>query len=281
MMILGRTNGFKPASIKGRGILKDENVYEFQAAAPDENPIELCKKIKDEWKGRSVDSIRTLPDRIEYEDMEEFINKERPLAFPVGLNMTTINPEYYDVTKTVLSVVLGETAYIDDFVAGMERITEALGTNLTIIDSSNAGGIIDELFNFCREYKQHKDAGDPLENIETKVFIVRDLKSIQDSVSATQWESIEAIFEKSNIEWGFRFLLCSSPDQLSKYQYSEWFSSVSRNYGIYLGEGFANQYILQTEKFVNETIEYPIGYMVKNKKAFKIKFMQSIDGEVI
>ncbi len=281
MMVFGRTNGFKPMPIKGRGIIKEETIYEFQTATADQNPVELSAKLKAEWKGKRVDSIRILPDRVEFEDLEEYVNKDKPWCLPVGLNLTTIVPEFYDVSNKSVSCVLGSSDYVDDFIIGYERLAVLAGLKTVIMNEREAGKIIDELFEFCKEYKMRKDAGNPIEDVTQTLIIIPDLKLVQDNVDATQWEKVEAMLGKGSLEWGYRFIIAGSPDGLSKYQYSEWFSNVPKNFGIFLGEGFGNQYILQTEKFINEAIEYPIGYMVKNKKAIKIKFIQSVEEGVI
>ena len=64
---------------------------------------------------------------------------------------------------------------------------------------------------------------------------------------------------------------------MGTFQYDEWFkASVTKNSAVFLGGGIQNQFLVQVDKYHNENIEYPFGFVIKERKAIKTKFIKYI-----
>lgn len=282
IMLIGRTNGIKPSAVTGRGLVKDENIYEYQTATTDFTPVELCDKLASEWKGEKADAIRVLPNTIPVEDMFTYLDKTKPWSMPIGLDVNTIRPVSYDFGDRVINVLLGQDDYIKNTTAGIAELAGMNGIDVTYLDEDDSEEIIDDLFDYCKEFKKSKDAGTEMPETAPRLIIIPDLNKLKGSIDDDHWDTLTTMLAKSNSMWSFRFLISDYPDALGKFQYNDWFTaSVSKGDGIYVGDGFAGQYVFQTDKYISESIEYPLGYCLKNKKAVKIKLIQSSNEEVM
>ena len=79
--ILGSTNNLYPSKYEGRGIFKNENVYEFQIAYIDsefnnstEHIKDYCNKIRNSWGYSVAKSVPILPKKIDTNYINRGIN---------------------------------------------------------------------------------------------------------------------------------------------------------------------------------------------------------------
>ncbi|MBW7475202.1 type VII secretion protein EssC [Paenibacillus oenotherae] len=107
--IIGRTEGLEPASVPGRGLVKEQVPLEYHAALPvsantDDQIAEgirnLCKQMKEGWKEKGVKKIEALP--VDF-TMDEFLNRIEPYrsneenmscSFPIAIDWESGMPVY-------------------------------------------------------------------------------------------------------------------------------------------------------------------------------------------
>lgn len=109
----------QPAGNPGRGLIKLDKVYEFQAALPVQSSTEveradkirkLVEDIASKWKGKGAAKIPQIPKVLNIEDMyKEFDINVRSGVIPVGINISEIEPEYIDLNNNALLTLVGSS----------------------------------------------------------------------------------------------------------------------------------------------------------------------------
>lgn len=120
---LGKSlDGFS-AVAKGRGLVKTDQVLEFQTALVnrEKTEFERIRKMEQEFLSiasrskKKVEQVRTLPENPIYEDfLEEFAQEEAKALVPLGYERETIVPYYVDLKQTycyLISSVEAKGAY--------------------------------------------------------------------------------------------------------------------------------------------------------------------------
>ena len=83
----------------------------------------------------------------------------------------------------------------------------------------------------------------------------------------------------------FDFVLVDRVDNLKKYEYENWYkTTVSNNYGIWIGNGVADQSLIKTNiGFKKNNNEVPKGYgiVIKNTKTSLVNMVISNNDEDI
>ncbi len=291
-MVLGRTNGMKPTARKGRGLLRNEQLYEFQTATADCLPADLCARLQQEWTGKKAEPIRVLPEYVTVEDLQPALLPEQPWKLPLAINTQTLQTEYMDYAERFVHLALGQPDEISGTLRCIGVLAKAAGLNVTVFDPADriapiegctmvskaqSGQKIMEMFEFCRRIKQAMLDGSPMPPAPPTLVVIADLHALMHVLNPQQTEALSAMLMRVKEEWGWRFLLGGSPEELMSYQYSDWYSaSVSRSTGIFLGFGFKNQQLLFSDTARIERMEYPVGYLVRSNKITKAKFVQEI-----
>lgn len=89
-LLLGRTGGFQPEAVRGRGIIRLDNLCEYQTATADSDPEELCRQLTVLHPGQKAPEVRVLPDRVTADSLRAFLRPEEPWTVPVGLDCMTL-----------------------------------------------------------------------------------------------------------------------------------------------------------------------------------------------
>ena len=119
--VLGARINILPADIKGRGLIKEDGVNEFQVALPTEGESESIrskeiKKIIDKlnyrYKNLSAVPIPIIPKVLLLKDVKK--DMERNLLYkeaicPIGLNTNSLEYSYTDMNRNLIWTVIGKS----------------------------------------------------------------------------------------------------------------------------------------------------------------------------
>jgi len=95
--VVGKTDGLFPSKFKGRGLIKRDELYEFQLASltDDEVPFafiqETCKELAEKWEGETARKIPILPDKVNVEFLSDYVDANKKLNIPVGVEKNPLN----------------------------------------------------------------------------------------------------------------------------------------------------------------------------------------------
>lgn len=297
--LLGRTNGFKPTALRGRGLFRDEELFEFQTATADEKIGALCERLAEAWDGPAAEPIRILPEHVEAETLLPFMDRENPLNLPIGLDVSTIRPICYSFDRQPLNLIMGTDWDMESFLAGLLPLFSKAGIRVTTLDPTGitediegvqcvtADGFeaaIDEMWDDCVAVKAKTDAGESLEDRPRRLITVLSPAEVFSRLSKDGIVALRSILEKHREEWNWTFLICGSEQALARIRLSmdendRWFKdAVSLPDGILLGSA-SGQSLFQLSGSIHQIyqdIEFPLGYVIRNSRPTRL---QLVEGE--
>lgn len=294
--LLGRTGGMKPSDVRGRGLIRDENLYEFQTAAVEEDMEVFCRRLKEQWTGPSARPIRVLPEKIMPEDMEALLLPQRPLLLPVGLDVRSIEPVYYPFDQRRVHVILGGEVDLRHFLRGLTPLLIHNGAAVTALDplgllegapgvefigAATLPGYIHGMYEECKQIKREMSQGGNAPERQTRVVLLPSLHSALSLLDEDAGFEMRNMLSKARPEWGWTFLLCDSAQDFGALQYkmenSDWIASSLRlSEGLYLGGGLNMQSTLQLRSAPpspRPDIVFPRGYVVRDGEVKAIQFV--------
>lgn len=293
-MIIGNTRKLYPADIYGRGLVKQDNIYEFQTAkisTDDEllDKIDEISKMLNEKYTTKAPKVPVVPEKVFIEDIENYISTLRNV--PVGINKDTIMPETFNFEDNYFTLVSSnEEQEFTKFIKPLTKILEKINnTNVILIDplslvKSNyekATYVNDSLDNIIETicdnidyvYDEYVKDGYSTKNLQSAKKIVTIIMNYSKTLMRISEESkkrfLDSIQKVKDLHQ-FEFIIVDIVDSLKKMEYDNWYKVVvQNNYGIWLGNGVADQTLIKTNiGFKKTNNEVPSGYgvIVKNTK---------------
>jgi S-DNA-T family DNA segregation ATPase FtsK/SpoIIIE len=304
--LLGKTDGLLPSKFKGRGLIKTDEVYEFQTAHIVEDNVQIgyVRSISDEslaaWKGKSAPPIPMLPEYVNVEYISSYIQNKDSLSIPIGVENKTLAVHYYDFGTAFVHLILSNNEECLPFIGALsELMMKEYNSDVVIFDStrrfseqfgnkqgyySNAGKIeetVDELYDILNvraaTYKQAVSNGKTVEKFEPKVIIINALSSLKGTVSSKCGEKLTSILETGMTYYNITVIIAEAAKNLTNYSYDKWYKQhITQNDGIWVGDGFSAQYHIKPctiTKEMREATEDDFGFSLIKGKAVKIKVL--------
>lgn len=302
--IFGNTNDIVPSKIYGRGLMKQGNVLEFQTAYAFEKE-ELYNKILEcsiksfmNYKTK-MKPIPVLPKVIEF----NHINKNKiDLDFiPVGmvkkdLGIAAIKLKddlsylisFRDFDENVPFIdkflYILDKGNVDTYVFDAKYIYET--SNFTKIHymNGNYSAAIDNLNTFINKVEEVLKSSNnnmrSLKNIEECQCVVIGFDKFLGSLSPEDKEKFINILTKSKETLKIHFLFIDIPAGFKPYEFESWYkSSIDTSTGLWVGDGFAEQYLIKPTKVMQdyyEVIGNNYGYIVDKGQVRFIKVIEKL-----
>ena len=305
--ILGKTDGLYPSKFKGRGLVRIDELYEFQVASvtPDEQTYlfiqNACKTLHDEWHGKSARKIPVLPDKVDIEFLNEFIDEQKELNLPVGVEKNSLNVHYYPFINAYVTMVLSASAEYQNFIGDIsELISTGCKVNGIVFDAEKT---IDNVINRLKvvsapkdletevsnlfetvlyrnnTYKDALEKGEQPETFEQLVVIINSLSGLQSALSDEANEKLSLILEKGRTDYNITIIIGDQAKSASSYAYEKWFkSNASTSDGIWVGSGITEQYLLKANKTTSEMhdeITSEFAFSLQKGKVVKVKILKT------
>lgn len=304
-VIVGNTRKLYPAEIYGRGLVKLDNIYEFQTAHifSDEEEDKL-DTILDELNSKYTMKAPKIPVVPENVLINDIVGELRGLSHvPIGINKETIDTEIFNFKDNYVTIVADNDDSIDrdNFVRSLTKVISNVdNNNLILIDAENklssnyekasyVTNNFDEVISkICDsmeyQYKAYVDNNynkDVLNTTNPTTVIINGftkvLSRINDDVKKRYLEALKNVKELCQ----FVYIYVDRVDNLKKLEYDEWYKKViQNNNGIWIGNGVADQTLIKTNigfKKTNNEISNGYGIVIKNTKTGLIKLVS--DGE--
>lgn len=311
--VLGNVDGVYPSKLKGRGIYKTDQVYEFQTALihPDQdNILEFIREYCDDWAKKSTvfaKRIPILPEKVDSQFLLKEI-KNNPLGrVPVGVEKESLEISYFEYERSYINLVLSQNNDKIDFVQGLAEVLSIKGNStVTVLDpeekctfdyskeyhyygrQSDYENVVFDLFNVLvlrnNTYKDALAAGEAAPDFDKCIYLITSLSALQLRLSEDSQDKLKILLEKGASVYNVHFFLCDSASYFSTVSFEPWFKThVSLKDGIWIGNGISNQYLYKLGKITNEMYQEigdEFGYIVNNGKTTLVKLLTSSNSKV-
>ena len=304
LSLLGRTGGMKPASVRGRGLLREnDKLFEFQTASiPDEELRMICDTLQDEWTGERAKPIRIMPECVAPEMLFQYLDRGKPLSIPVGLEVESLDPVYYPFGKQMLHLILGIDGEVNSFLTGLLLQFAHNGLEVTVFDPDGdyigLEGIqsmplvetqeqLQMMFEECKQLKALLNSEKPPEYRQTRVFVLPSLTSLFNRLSDDGKDILKSLMLKARPEWNWVFILADLPQNTmtlrsatqndSEGNRCPWFDTSVSKTDILLAGGspgtVSHIQINSPSGGLFRGSAFPIGYVIVNGVVRQVKLV--------
>lgn len=301
-MIVGNTKKLFPAEIYGRGLVKLDNIYEFQTAHifSDEEMDQLSNVIDDlnsKYNTKAA-KIPVVPENVLIDDV---IGDLKDLSqVPVGINKETIMTETFNFKDNYATLISDNENSIvrDNFIKAITKIISKVpNNNLVLLDADNKlsnnyenVSYVDNNFEeviskICDsmeyQYKLYADNNynkDILKTTNTTTIIINGFTKVLSRISEDVKKRYFEAMKKAKEINQFTYIIVDQVDNLKKIEYDDWYRRiVQNNYGIWIGNGVADQSLIKTNigfKKTDNEIPDGFGVVIKNAKTNLVKLVK-------
>ena len=305
--VVGKTDGLFPSKFKGRGLVKRDDLYEFQLArlTEDEVPFafiqQASKKLADQWKGMTARKVPILPDQVNTDFLEEYLDGNKKLNLPVGVEKNSLQVHYYPFHASYINMILSAGQEYQDFVAdladlmGRSEFVPGIAFDLPKVIPADRCGLevcttakecedqVAKLFGIVlhrnNTYKEAVERGEKPENFEHMLVLINSLSMLRSVLSDQGREKLALILEKGTLEYNITVIIGEQVKNISSVSFEKWYkANVSNADGLWIGSGIAEQYQMKAKKTtaeMHEDITPEFGYSLINGKSVKLKLLNN------
>ncbi len=303
MTILGNVNKKYPAKTFGRGLIKIDDVYEFQTASViDKAHVndfirEKIGEINKTYKVRA-NKIPILPNIVNFDEVKKYLNKNEVI---IGINKNNLTPCAYDFNRHLISVIssldiLQVTKFLNPLFKQVEysRIASLIVVNAEELElekgsyqcvNSNFDAFFTKLNQHIEKYyKIYVDNGSDkkaLKDVEKIYCFIIGIESFKSKLSDDNRKNFAKMIEKAKDLEIINFVIADSIDKIRKIEIESWYRNNSNgNFGIWLGNGINDQFSIKIAQKINEMrLDVPSNFcfVVKAGKPYYVKFVESFE----
>ncbi len=306
--ILGNVNKSYPSKLFGRGIIKTENIYEFQTASIDTqdkiNDV-IKEKIKlDKTKYKTIAKrIPILPDLVSYESISNYIN-ENDYTMVIGIEKKSLETSLYDFTKNLINVISANDTYVmTDFVnafisqlklkkcvqpmivnAGGFDIKQNVRKNI-VYEENNFNDFFEKILKYQEDcynlYVQNNYNINILSKQKKIMLIINAVDDFKSKLSDENKNKFAEFFTKSKDLGIINFIIIDSIDKIKKIEYETWFKeNFNQGDGIFISDGINDQFTfkisVRTDE-LKENISDDFCFVLKRGKPILVKYVKEFD----
>ena len=305
--IVGKTDGLFPSKFKGRGLVKRDDLYEFQVAMLTEDTVpfayiqEECRNLQSKWNGEQAKKIPILPEFVDADFLSDYWNDSKPYSIPIGVEKNSLNVHFYPFGEHYINLVISSgneyQRFLFDFIGfiGNKGILNTVVFDVpqmihkvsdSILICSNAGEcesevakIFDIVLARNNEYKESEDKIEIAKQYEYIFIVVNSLNALKSVLSDEGKEKLSLVLEKGLSDYHLNIVIGEQVKAVSGYSFEKWYKAhLSQSDGIWIGNGITEQYQLKASKTTSEMhdeITDEFGYSLQKGKCVKLKLLKS------
>ncbi len=267
-----------PANIFGRGLVKMEDIYEFQTARICEpehwnsHIKEVIEKLNKNSKVKAK-AIPVLPDVVNIDDVKTELKDLS--SVPIGINKKTLEVFTYNFKKNLVNIVSAKNIDIAaQFISHVAEEMKQLGdVDVVILDAERileTGKISLNYKNFLLGMKNNINS-----NKNIICIIVGLDKFINDIENAEK--GFYEILKVAELLKNYNFIIVENFTKFKSHQYDEWYKEyITGDTGIWVGNGVNDQYLMSVNFNDKNTINKCgecFGHVIRREKATVIKLL--------
>ena len=302
--IVGRTKMI-PFKTPGRGLVKLEDVYEFQTGLPYKRDYlndylkAVCAGLKKknekaapripvlptivscEYVHPSLTGMDSVPIGIEKETLEV---RTIDLKSKYALLITALESKSFELFTTVFTQQLTDIANLKTYVFDAEKMFDNPPKNTSYFNSGfndvviNLANYVDDLYNKYTAAGYDETA---LASFQHTACVIIGIDKFKNMITADNKKLFDGVMEKAKNLAKVSFILVDSIDNIRKSEYDNWYKSmINSSRGIWIGNGITDQMTLKLSKTtpeMREEIAAGYGYDVYNGNPCLIKYIESYE----
>ena len=300
--IIGNTHKLYPSAIYGRGLVKLDNIYEFQTAHifDDEELNDSLEKVIDELNNKYLErapKIPVVPDIVLINDL--LANLRGMKGVPIGINKDTIEPEIFNFKDNYVTMISSndDGGMLTIFARSLTKMLSNIPDNnllLIDVDSSlsseytNLTYVSDEFDEAIKKICDSMDyqydiyvkdgySNKSLKDTKNTTIVINNFSKLLARVQTEIKDRFLKCLEDGKDVGQFDYILVDRVDNFKKMEYDNWYKKViESNNGIWIGNGIADQSLIKTNigfKKVNNEVANGYGIAVKNTKVRLVKLI--------
>ena len=275
--LLNNPENVRPSNLFGRGLINvDGKVYEYQVAkmcdAEDYNSFikETIDELNKKYTINRAETIQVMPEFISLKDIKcDNIDESN---VPIGISKNNLKTITYNFKKDLITIILSKNLndvldYTNVLLNEIESIDDI---NIDIFDFGHL--IFDD--NSCDyEDVKNKIINNKLE--KESLCIIIGIDKFINSIENGEKEFLELLTQADELK-KCSFIIVDSVNKLKQHEYDKWYKNfVSGNDGIYVGNGFDDQYLLSTivRSGIVNNCGRTFGYVVKKGNLIPVKLI--------
>ncbi|HOZ88943.1 MAG TPA: FtsK/SpoIIIE domain-containing protein, partial [Bacilli bacterium] len=302
--VVGRTKLIPYKNI-GRGLIKLDDIYEFQTALPYKRDYlndyikAICAGLK-KHQQKTAPRIPVLPNIVSCEYVRPSLLGIE--SIPVGVEKETLEIRTVDLKhKLAMLITAQEFKTIETFTKVFtQQLTELDKIRLFIFDAErlflkpikkaayfNAGfnDIIKKMADYVDElYTKYQTSGydeTALDKFEHTICVVLGIDKFQNLLTPENQKLYAGAIDKAKNLNKLSFIFVDSIDNFRKSEYDNWYKSmINSSRGIWIGNGITDQMTLKIIKATPEMREeIPAGYAydILNGNPCLVKYIESYE----
>ncbi len=270
----------RPSHLFGRGMIRLEDIYEFQTARICKPEVwnKYIKEVINQLKSNSktfAKNIPILPSRVTLDDIKEKISDIEHL--PIGIKKKTLDIYEYNLQKRLINIVTGKNI---DIVA---KFTEHFLELLKLIDNVSV-----TMFDAERIFKQDKnnlslnfknfslEISNNLKKNKNVVCIIVGIDKFINDIEDGETAFDEMLTKAEELK-NYSFVLVENYTKLKNREYDDWYKKyISNDSGIWVGNGINDQYLISVNTSDSNVINNcgeSFGYVIDREEPTLIKLL--------
>lgn len=300
-ILLGRVGDFSPEPFRGRGMIRQDALCEFQTATADLTPEELCDKLREKYPTARVPSIRVLPERVTAELLRRELLPTAPQLVPVGMDCVSLETVYLNLEEHFVHPIIARPQEALSFIAEWLPLLEGQNSEITVWGADDlhsaplpnvnyrpvadtpaiVDALYDEIINIADQLKDGKELKD-ISPAKKKLLLVPSLSAVLDSAKQAQddkktYEKLTGYLGKVKKLYNCTLVIFAPTAEMTKVQFDKWFKTqVDPNSGSYFGRGIGSQHVMTVNNQFNiAKLEgaFPFGFDVRDAEPRRVKFL--------
>ena len=270
----------RPSNMFGRGLVKLEDIYEFQTAKicePEKWNSHIKEVIQELDKKYTVKAkaIPTLPKKITIDTVKDLINTISSL--PLGISKKNLSVFNYDFKKNMVNIITSKN--IEDSVEYTSNIIEAIkqieNINVAVFDAERI--LQSKKVNMGLNYKNFILGIENNSNKNKQVLgIIIGIDKFLNDLENGEEEFYEMLKKAEELE-NYNFIIVDNAIRLKNHEYDEWYKEyISGDTGIWVGNGISDQFLITINSSDNNLINNcgeSFGYAIRQGNPNLVKLL--------
>lgn len=306
--VVGNTNGLFPTATPGRGLVKLDDLYEFQTCkiCEDSDELDMIKKLSEELATKysiRAKSIPILPDNVDYNFVSKLVGNLKNV--PIGVNKNSLEIATINIKDKVMTPILASSldttgSFTNELIKILEKTDntkvfaidteELLNFKPNVINDDFEQVIqsmIDEIEKRKQQYIDSNSDNKIFDSMNQIVYVISGFDNLIKSLSSDMSNKLKDALKDIKPVFKISFVIIDNSNGLKEYSYDDWYKQyITGIDGIWIGEGIADQYVIKPNKITNDMykeIGEDFGYLIIKGKAQLLKMLNFIDdeGEII
>ena len=270
----------RPSHLFGRGLIKLEDIYEFQTARickPEEWNSYINEKIESLKKTSKVfaNPIPTLPKEVNLDDVKEEIKNIS--SVPIGIDKKSLNVFTYDFEKSLINIITGKNVNIvAKFLIQILKIFNNIkDVEVKIFDTENI--IQTKNVDLNLDYKNFMlEISNNLKRNKDVICVIIGLDKFINRLEGGEGVFFETLQKAEKLE-NYHFIIAENYTRIKNFEFSDWYKEyITGDNGIWVGNGISDQFLINIDisnTELNNNCGESFGYAIDREEPNLIKLL--------